>query len=197
VSVTTLYSYVSRGLVHPVAWPGERGKSYSRSELDRVAQLHAGARRPAQVAVDALDFGKPVLESSVSLLQAGRIYYRGVDAMQLAENAPLEDVGSLLCGWKSGGWSGPSPPSSRRLRSALARHADRPMPQRMLSSFHAVVDDWGLGAGPVAPEVAARRCLQGMVVAATGRPLDQSEDPIHVHLQRAWALPAAAARHAP
>ncbi|MBI5258195.1 MAG: helix-turn-helix domain-containing protein, partial [Burkholderiales bacterium] len=89
VSLPTLYSYVSRDLLHPLAAreagapAGARGKRYRRSEVERLARRHAAAREPRRVAGAALDFALPVLESGLCLIEHGRFHYRGQDALQL------------------------------------------------------------------------------------------------------------------
>ena len=40
--------------------------------------------------------GAPVLESSISLIQEGRLYYRGHDAVTLAEQNSVEEVATLI-----------------------------------------------------------------------------------------------------
>ena len=41
-------------------------------------------KEPEQVARQALDWGAPVLDSAISLIEGGRLYYRGYDAVALA-----------------------------------------------------------------------------------------------------------------
>ena len=41
----------------------------------------------------------PVIGSSICLIENGRLFYRGEDALRLAEEATLEEVASLL--WRA------------------------------------------------------------------------------------------------
>jgi citrate synthase len=93
----TLYAYVSRGLVEARADPGEARRSlYRASDIERLSQRKARGRRVADVASHAIAWGEPVLESAISTIARGRLYYRGQDAAALAAAAALEDVARLL-----------------------------------------------------------------------------------------------------
>ena len=73
VSLATLYTYVSRGLLHPKADPGARRKHYPLVEVERLKHHNEGARQSRSVARATLDFGLPVLESALCLIEHGRI----------------------------------------------------------------------------------------------------------------------------
>ena len=88
ISKATLYSYVSRGLLR--SEPGTDAGRARRYYVADVAALHerkAQRRNPARSAAQALDFGAPVLESAVTLIEDGRLYYRGRDACLLARSS--------------------------------------------------------------------------------------------------------------
>ena len=40
----------------------------------------------------------PTIESAISLIEGGRLYYRGQDAVRLSDNATLEEIAALLWG---------------------------------------------------------------------------------------------------
>jgi citrate synthase len=91
VKRSTLYAYVSRGLLerHPSSRP-----QASRFAPDAVERLAAGARRPNRSA--ALEV---VVQTELTLLEpAGRLSYRGHDVSQLARYRDFEDVAGLLWG---------------------------------------------------------------------------------------------------
>lgn len=189
VSLATLYSYVSRGLLHPGANGSQRGKRYRRAELQRLAQRHAAAREPRRVAGAALDFGLPVLASSLSLIEQGQLYYRGQNAVLLAETATLEDIATLLWDCRRDELCSELPPLAPHVKAALARGAPAPMPQRMLAAFHTLADAWAASAVDE-PVGAAWRWVQAMLIAATGRM--PSRAALHEQLRLAWGLDAAA-----
>ena len=96
ISVPTLYAYVSRGML--VSSPDAHGKHrlYDAAEVRRLARRKADGKRAGKVAQKVLDWGVPVLESSITLIADGHLLYRGHDAVELARNASLEDVAALL-----------------------------------------------------------------------------------------------------
>ncbi|MDE1183100.1 citrate synthase family protein [Paraburkholderia sp.] len=96
ISVATLYAYVSRGML--ASSPDARGKHrlYDATEVRRLARRKADGKRAGKVAQKVLDWGVPVLESSITLIADGRLFYRGHDAADLARSASLEDVAALL-----------------------------------------------------------------------------------------------------
>jgi len=97
ISRATLYAYVSRGLVR--AEPDgkdPRRRLYRAEDVDRLVTRKARGRAPTQVAANTLDWGLPVLESGITLIDNGRLYYRGQDAAELAGEADLETVARLL-----------------------------------------------------------------------------------------------------
>jgi citrate synthase len=101
VSRATLYAYVSRGLIRSRALHGRRAHEYAREDVERLAAQTRGRRDPLGVASHALEFdGLPVLSSGLCLIDGGRLYYRGRDAVELSRSARFEEVAALL-------WDGP------------------------------------------------------------------------------------------
>ena len=96
----TLYAYVSRGLVTSEPGPGpSRARRYPRAGVEALAQSRAGS--PAERAAgDAMNWGLPVLASQLTLIDGGRLFYRGHDAVGLSTTGSLESVASLL--WTDG-----------------------------------------------------------------------------------------------
>ena len=97
----TLYAYVSRGMVRAEAHPGDPRRSrYSAEDIDRLAAGRKRGRSPGRVAATTLDWGLPVLDSAITLIERGRLHYRGVDAVELAQHEGLEAAARLL--WDCG-----------------------------------------------------------------------------------------------
>src|SRR5689334_17386325 len=97
VSQATLYAYVSRGLVRSeAASQGQRGRRYRRDDVDRLVARQQQRRNPERAAEQALSWGTPVLESGLTLIAEGRLYYRGQEAVALANNSTFEKVAELL-----------------------------------------------------------------------------------------------------
>jgi citrate synthase len=97
VSIPTLYAYVSRGLLRSEA--GSRQRRTRRYHVDDIARLKArkeARRDPGGAAHKTLTWGMPVLDSAITLVADGRLYYRGRDAVELAVTRSVEEVGSLI-----------------------------------------------------------------------------------------------------
>ena len=86
VSVATLYAYVSRGLIRSHPDPADpRSRLYAEEDIDR--------RVPGK---GALHGAGPVLDSSITLIDGKSLYYRGLDATELARTQTIEEVASLI-----------------------------------------------------------------------------------------------------
>src|SRR5919106_2025305 len=84
VSRTTLYAYVSRGYVRSQATPGpSRDRQYSRDDVERLRRRTEERRDPDKAAARALQWGVPILESSITLIDGHRFFYRGHDVAAL------------------------------------------------------------------------------------------------------------------
>ncbi|HMP63358.1 MAG TPA: citrate synthase, partial [Phenylobacterium sp.] len=76
----TLYAYVSRGRVSVRADPTDPRRSlYRAADLDALAERRSRSRKPAAVAAGAIAWGEPVLDSAITTVEGGRLYYRGRD----------------------------------------------------------------------------------------------------------------------
>ncbi|MDX1383564.1 MAG: citrate synthase, partial [Thermoanaerobaculia bacterium] len=135
VKLPTLYAYVSRGLLHSRQGEGSRSRLYLRQEVEALRRRRERRRDPRQATAGALDWGLPVLDSGVTLIADGRLYYRGRDACDLARRATLEEVAALL-------WTGseerageifpePAPVLTAPWRGVLAELADRHPGERL------------------------------------------------------------------
>ena len=100
VSRATLYAYVSRGQIRSEASGNSRSRLYRADDVRALRARKGPGRDPESIAGDALNFGLPVLDSSLTLIADGRLYYRGRDAARLARAASLETVAGLL--WDAG-----------------------------------------------------------------------------------------------
>jgi citrate synthase len=102
ISLATLYAYASRGMLRSEPVPGDpRARRYPREDVLRLKEKKELRKEPEKVAPKALSWGAPVLESAITLVQDGRLYYRGRDAIALARSASVEEVAALI-------WTGDS-----------------------------------------------------------------------------------------
>ncbi len=128
VSRATLYAYVSRGRVRSEAVPGGNRRSrYSRDDIERLVARSRERRNPAKAAEQALHWGLPILESTITLIADENVYYRGRDASELARSSSLADVAALL--WTGaadgGGAFAPVKPYGSAARCAAGRFIRR------------------------------------------------------------------------
>src|ERR687889_683847 len=97
VSLATLYAYVSRGMVRSEAVEGKRrNRRYRAEDVRKLKERKRRRRDPEGVVEDALHWGTPVLESGITLIDGGGLYYRGSDVVKLAEERSIEEVAALV-----------------------------------------------------------------------------------------------------
>lgn len=99
VKLQTLYAYASRGLIASVAGSSGRARLYARADLERLRARHDARSGHGPVAASALRWGEPVLDSSLTAIDARGPHYRGLSAVELASSgSPFESVAELLWG---------------------------------------------------------------------------------------------------
>jgi citrate synthase len=86
VSRQTLYAYVSRGWVRSDAGDSSRSRRYNRLDLERLRQRKEVRSAPARKLTTALSWGVPLLETELTLIDEGQLYYRGRNAIELARS---------------------------------------------------------------------------------------------------------------
>lgn len=97
VRAQTLYANVSRGKIRAKPDRSDPRRSlYHREDVLRMARRSNGRRRVETVAAQAIEWGDPVLPSAISTVADGRLWYRGQDAVALAETLSFEAVAGLL-----------------------------------------------------------------------------------------------------
>ena len=92
----TLYAYVSRGLIRSEGEEGRRERRYYVEDVEKLLARRESRRNPEKLAQDALHWGAPVLESAITLIDEGRVYYRGQDVLKLATSSNIEAVAALI-----------------------------------------------------------------------------------------------------
>ena len=187
VTRSTLYAYVSRGLVRSASVPGRAAAALPAARDRALALERERARNPALVARASLDWGRPVLNSELTLIEDGRLYYRGRDAIELSRHATLEDVAALLLACDRAICT----PARRRASTprglrALARLDPIPACTAGFAWLHGLDD--GAASRDAARSTAARcgRLLRLMTAVVARRSPDR--EPAHRQLARAWQL---------
>src|SRR5918997_1570859 len=87
VKLDTLYAYVSRGLLRSVAVPGSRERHYRADDVE-LFRASRGGERGRETLI-------PVIDSAICLIEGGRFFYRGHDAVRLAATVTLEEAAAL------------------------------------------------------------------------------------------------------
>jgi citrate synthase len=165
VKTQTLYAYVSRGRITARPDPEDPRRSlYAAADVARLKGVGGG-----ESSATVLPFeppaakGEALIQSAVSLVANGRLYFRGRDAAQWAQTATLEDTARLL--WDAGQTNpfaglgvrvDAAGGSSHRARlfAALSRRAEEDSPST--------------GRGPDALRVEAASVINEIVDAVAG-----------------------------
>lgn len=184
VNRATLYAYVSRGYVRSQALAGSsRERRYARDDVERLRRRTEERRAPDKAAARALQWGMPILESSIALIDGRRLYYRGLDAGMLARSRSLDEVAALI-------WTGSFETSSPAVN---AGHVVRPLrrvpfiarAQSMLA-VAAASDEMAFDLRPRHVAVRGAQILRLLTAAAVDSDLDEATP--DVALARAWQV---------
>lgn len=195
VSRATLYAYVSRGLIRSEGASGAtRERRYRFEDVDALVARKTARRDPARAVQDALHWGAPLLESALTLVQDGALYYRGEAATDLAVTAGVEEVAALL--WTGASHAVAHLPLRARLSLAPAWPSAR-LPEAYAHALtHAAAHDLRVrqrGEGQL-PASAARILVLLYAVTERAAGVPPAPDlPLHARLARAWAPRAAGA----
>jgi citrate synthase len=186
VQPQTLYANVSRGKIRTRPSPADSRRSlYHGEDVKALAGRNAGRRSVAEVATHTISFGEPVLASGLSTIAEGRLWYRGEDAVALAESASLEETAALL--WQA------SPVAFEA--SATARGAPRPsnsFESALLALARRASHDFPTGGRSGAM---LRREAAGLVGTLATAMLGGGRSdglPLHERVAEAWQVPGAA-----
>lgn len=104
ISKATLYAYVSRGLVRSEYGANHRSRIYHRLDLERLKQRKRIRQEPSAEMSGALHWGSPLLESGLTLIADGQMFYRGEEATALALSRSFLEVATWF--W-TGHWEVP------------------------------------------------------------------------------------------
>jgi citrate synthase len=106
ITLPSLYAYVSRGLIRSEATVGsKRTRRYRAEDVHVLKQRKDLRRNPAKIVEGALHWGEPVMESAITLIAAGHVYYLGHNVVSLSTNRTIEEVAALI-------WTGDFAPAA-------------------------------------------------------------------------------------
>ncbi len=187
----TLYAYVSRGMVRSEAVEGKRrNRRYRAEDVRRLKERKERRRDPEGVLEGALHWGTPVMESGITLIDDGRLYYRGREVGKLAGRKSIEEVAALV-------WTGDEamvralfstekPRLSGRIRTVLGEVAGMSPVEvfQVLLPLAAAEDPAAYDLRPAAVARTGARILRLMTEAASG----EAASGLAETLGRGWSL---------
>jgi len=190
ITVTTLYAYVSRGMLRSSPDGDSKRRLYDADEVRRLARRKADGKRAGKVAQKVLDWGVPVLESSITLIADGKLHYRGRDAIDLARTATLEEVAALLweCSARRIADAPAAPLAAAQWSAWLKLWSDSAPLDRALVLLPAAAAQmprvWALGRDAQLDNASGLiRLLASAMISAT-----PSNEPLHRQLAHAWGV---------
>ena len=195
VTRNTLYAYVSRGLVRSEPTDASRRtRRYRADDVRRLKRKKKLQQDPSTAARTALDWGLPVTESALTLIENGAFYYRGRDACTLARTHTLEEVAPILWDTSSAiDVAAVAPPVDPRPASGDPDLSPLDRAQTLLPRA-AALDDRAYDASKDRLARTGTRILA--LLARLVGPVDGpiGSGPIAEHLRRAWTVDAPGAR---
>jgi citrate synthase len=181
----TLYAYVSRGLIRSAPRQGRtRERLYAREDIERARRRAEDHRDATASAAHALDLGSPVLESAITLIAGGRLFYRGFDAVMLSRARSVGEVASLIWSGRFDDASNALPASSRP--RAIASDVPPLARAQMLLAQAAVRDPLAFDLRRHPVTATAARILDLMTYAVTG--IRERGASVEDELTTAWKL---------
>jgi citrate synthase len=180
VKLDTLYAYVSRGRLQSVGVPGSRERRYRAEDVEALLAMRDGGRPARSAEAEAL---MPVIGSSICLIENGRFFYRGKDAIRLSDKATLEDVAGLL--WRAEAGDDPDRVGLERLPGnvPLSGHIER---CQITLAAMAAEDLLAVDLTQTGVIRTGRRILRTLTASVAAVP--SSPEPVHRQLAMAWGL---------
>jgi citrate synthase len=184
VKVSTLYAYVSRGLLASHPEPDGRRSLFALADIEHLARRRRTGSR--------VENGLATITTGVTQLRQGGPYYRGHPATELASRMTFEEVAALL--WETeaeGDWTAPE-----LGECPLVNVSDR---MRWTVVMCGADDPLRADLSPVAVTRAARRVIAALTDVVPG-PAGNEGPPLSIAMrlaQRLGAVPAPSAAAGP
>ncbi|MFY1679172.1 MULTISPECIES: citrate synthase [unclassified Streptomyces] len=164
VKPATVYAYVSRGRLDSRRSPDGRGSTFD------PAEVRALARRPRSTTTTARPDDQTRVRTEITLITEGRLYYRGIDAVELVSRHGYEEVAEWLWTGTTGAGTGfaateASLLAARRSVEALPEHAGPTDHLRVAAVATAATDPLRFDLSKEAVLASARVLIPTMVTA--------------------------------
>ena len=196
VTVPTLYAYVSRGLIRSenTTNPADkRARRYAADDVQRLLERTRLQHHLDKMPDSTLHWGMPVLDSALTCVNEGHLYYRGRDVVALSGQSSFEEVAALF-------WANDPTASTRLFASpmtkwpaglgGLAKKWSTWLPiDRMMTALPVAARD-EVAASDIRSAAVARvgvRIVQLLTSTLIGRPSRGAHLPTAEQLQRAFA----------
>jgi citrate synthase len=169
VKVSTLYAYVSRGLIDSIGNERGRERSYRLDDLIKLRNSLRGFKRATQSA--PAEWPGPLIKSSITLIRDDGHFYRGKRVTELAlTDIPFEEIAELL-------WSDDRQKEVNEAQASHSQHqaknSKHQLPKGWQRSF---IKGYPLAINPTIPnEVSVLKTLK-IVVANTEMLLPETAD---------------------
>ena len=183
IGIASLYAYVSRGMIRSEPQPGARTKLYFADDVRALRGARAGRQEPTGAQADPI-----AIETTMTLIADGRLYYRGIDVEELARDGRLEAIATLL--WET---SDLDPfKASGEFMPVLHAALTQPVIVRLLIDLTAASerDLAGFARSPDAVARCGARILSQAVATITQA--QEGRGFLHERLASSWARPQAA-----
>ncbi len=178
VKKQTLYAYVSRGLIETTADERDpRRRLYSALDVEELATRNRMPRARAAVASEAIAWGEPVLESAISTVRGGQLFFADRPAVECAKNYSLEEI----CDHHFGVEGNAVP----KLKTSVPREATAVARAYEFLSRRAACGSYSSGRTINALALEARELLPGFADAMIGRAFPGL---VHERLALHWSL---------
>lgn len=194
VTKATLYAYVSRGMIESLSLDqASRKKTYRRSDLTALKHRSTFRKDPDQAATEVIEFGTPILSTSISQITEEEHSYRGRSSRELANSYSFEQVAQFLWTGATDGTGLPSP-----LR-AWDQHVDASIgselpadltPVERLQAVLPVLERTDLNAYGLKPEVLVPSAVRILLLLARFSTGQSYQTSMARTLSRAWRVDA-------
>jgi citrate synthase len=173
----TLYSYVSRGMIASVsAGAGERTRLYRRADLLALKHRSTFRKDPDVAATEVIEFGTPILSTSISQITEEDHLYRGRSSRELSARYSFEQVAQFLWTGEVQGEGLPAPVADWGVTLEPLLGSRPPSSLTPVESLQALLpvlaheDDFAFSSKPGALVPSAIRILLRLCELSVGKP---------------------------
>jgi len=162
VKLQTVYAYVSRGVLHPLRRPGQRGSWFAMAEIAALTGIETASVRRRRRAPGLADD----IRTAITWLDEEHFCYRGHDVIDLTETHSFEEVCSLL--WQQDAAGAFVAPELPGIAADLATGVPQAEPYDLLVLAVTLAGTADPGRADLAPAAVAAAGARGVAAGITG-----------------------------